>query len=102
MLVQLHVHSDSAKGDAFHLQAESLLSRRFAGTLDRAAGTDDPVPGQSGNLPQDANDLPGRAGPTCCFGHRAVGRNGALWESADAERDPGAPGIGPGLNFEIG
>lgn len=63
--MKLHVDADTAKGDALHLQTESLFGRAFAWYFDGSAGAHDAMPRQPGDLPQDAHDLAGRARPPC-------------------------------------
>jgi len=79
VLVELHVHSCSAKGDALHTQAESLLGGGFPGAFDGSTGADDPMPGQSRDLTQHSDNLPSRSRPACGPGHGSVGRHSSLW-----------------------
>jgi hypothetical protein len=78
MLVQLHIHPDTAECDPFHAQAESLLSRLFPRKFDGSAGTDHPLPRQSTDLPQDADDLAGRSGPPGGSRDGSVSRHSSL------------------------
>ena len=73
MLVQFHVHARSAKGHAFHAQAESLLGGGFPGAFDRSTGADHAMPGQSRDLSQDSDNLPGGSRPTGGPGDRSIG-----------------------------
>lgn len=73
MLVELHVHADSAERDPFHLQAESLLGRGFPGAFDRSTGTHHAMPGQSWDLSQYADDLTGGSRPAGGPGNRSIG-----------------------------
>jgi hypothetical protein len=73
VLVHFHDYARSAKGHAFHAQAESLFSGGFAKAFNRAPGTDDAMPWQSRHLPQDADDLPRRTRPSSGPCDRSVG-----------------------------
>jgi hypothetical protein len=79
VLVQFHVHSRSAKSDALHAQAESLLGGGFPGAFDGSTGADDAMPGQSRDLSQYYDNLPGGSRPTGRSGNGSVGRYSSLW-----------------------
>jgi hypothetical protein len=71
--VFLHVDADAAKGDALHLQAESLFASTFARELDRSSGPYDALPWQTGNLTKNADHLARGPGPACGSGYRSIG-----------------------------
>jgi hypothetical protein len=77
--MEFHVHSCSAKGHAFHAQAESLLGGGFPGAFDGSTGADHAMPGQSRDLPQDSDNLPGGSRPASGPGHGSVSRDSSLW-----------------------
>lgn len=101
MLVEFHVHSRSAKSDALHTQAESLLGGGFAGAVDGSTGADDAMPRQSRDLPQDADNLPGGSRPAGGPGDGSVSRDSSLWQSADGARDAGTLIRGLGVGFGL-
>jgi len=82
-----HIHARAPEGDAFHPQAESLLSGIFAGQLNRSAGPYNAMPGQAVNLLQQPHHLPGSAWPTGGAGYRSIAGDSAARQRAYAMDD---------------